>query len=360
MGSARVPQGVPGRFMSMTDGAGTTETNRAAGGGLAEIGVMLRRRREEVGQDLAFISAKTHIRQHYLKAIEDGRRKDLPGTAYMIGYVRTYADYLGFDGDRLITDYHAELAGPRKKAEKQPEPEPAGLPQIQVSPVTLVFALLTFGLAGYMAWGYFSDQDEGVVETAEVQEAAPPTPAQPEPAPAAEPSDNPAPSGSPTGAEASAPGASAPEDAPGADTAANAGEPPVSGPEDQVPPEAEIAAIPDEVIEESPPQPEAAEAEGTGKIVVRARLESWIQVTNAKKEVVFSRVLRSGETYTVPEEEGLMLTTGNAGGVEITVDGQKVKSLGTVGLVKRDIPLDPQKLKDGSAFKANKAATSTQ
>ena len=81
---------------------------------MAEIGAMLRRRREEVGQDSATISAVTHIRQIYLKAIEEGRRKDLPGTAYMIGYIRTYADYLGFDGNRLITDYHAELAGQRR------------------------------------------------------------------------------------------------------------------------------------------------------------------------------------------------------------------------------------------------------
>ncbi len=351
--------GVPGRFMVMMDGAGTTETNRAAGGGLAEIGVMLRRRREEVGQNLATISANTHIREHYLQAIEDGRRKDLPGTAYMIGYVRTYAIYLGFDGDRLITDYHAELAGPRKKTEKRAESESAGLSQLQISPLTLVFAVLAFGLASYVAWTRFSGEDEQPVETAAVEEASPPAPVQPEEAPEVAPSNSPAPSGSPTGAEASAPGPSAPgTSAPGlGESTAAAGEPP--GAEDQVPPEAEIAAVPDEVIEESPPQPEAPAEEGTGKIVVRAKLESWIQVTNAKKEVLFSRVLRAGETYTVPEEEGLLLTTGNAGGVEITVDGEKLKSLGTVGLVKRDIPLDPQKLKDGTAFKTNRAATST-
>ena len=69
--------------MVMMDGSGSTETNRTAGGGLAEIGTMLRRRREEVGQDLAAISPVTHIKPVFLKAIEEGRRKDLPGTAYM-------------------------------------------------------------------------------------------------------------------------------------------------------------------------------------------------------------------------------------------------------------------------------------
>jgi hypothetical protein len=55
--------------MGMMDGSGSTETNRTAGGGLAEIGAMLRKRREEVGQELADISAVTHIKPMFLKAI---------------------------------------------------------------------------------------------------------------------------------------------------------------------------------------------------------------------------------------------------------------------------------------------------
>jgi cytoskeleton protein RodZ len=353
--------------MEMMDGSGATETTPTAGGGLAEIGTMLRRRREEVGQSLDAVSAATHIRAHYLKAIEDGRRRELPGTAYMIGYVRTYADYLGFDGDRLITDYHADLAGPRKKTEKKPEPEPAGLPQIQLSPITLVIALLAFGVAGYFAYGYFSDDEEPTVEQAAVE--SPPAPAPAETETASVPPPQPPAGSAPTGAEASPPGANAPGAGQVGGTTAETPAFPPAATEDQVPPEAEIAAAPDpsaEVTEESPPQPEAAQgetapgAEGSGKIVVRAKLESWIQVTNAKKEVVFSRVLRAGETYTVPEEEGLTLTTGNAGGVEITVDGTKLKSFGTVGLVKRDIPLDPKKLKDGSAFQTRRVTSGSQ
>jgi cytoskeleton protein RodZ len=349
--------------MEMMDGAGTTETTRA-GGGLAEIGTMLRRRREEVGQSLETVSAATHIRAHYLKAIEEGRRRELPGTAYMIGYVRTYADYLGLDGDRLITDYHAELAGPRKKAEKKPEPEPVGLPQIQLSPITLVVALLAFGLAGYLAYGYFSE-DEAPVETASV-ETPPAAPVEPETTAAPPPPPQPSPSPAPTDAEASSSGM--PQEVPQSATPdPSTGE---TATEDQVPPEADIAALPEDLNEESPPQaepPQAEAAEGetaagaeANKIVLRAKLESWIQVTNAKKEVVFSRVLRAGETYTVPEEEGLTLTTGNAGGVEITVGNTKLKSLGTVGLVKRDIPLDPQKLRDGSAFKTERVTSGSQ
>ena len=346
--------------MVMMDGSGSSETNRTAGGGLAEIGAMLRRRREEVGQDLATISAVTHIKSIYLKAIEEGRRKDLPGTAYMIGYIRTYADYLGFDGNRLITDYHAELAGQRRAPDKRAEPaepEPVALSQVQGSPVLVLGGLVVLALAAYGVWAIVSGSEsetQTAATDAPVEETAPAEPAPTEePEAAAQPG-----TPSPTNAEASTgpePIGSAAEPAPE--------EAPPEAPavaEDQVPPEADIASTGEEVVEESPPQQAAAEAEGqAGKIVVRARLESWIQITNEKKDVLFSRVLRSGETYTVPEEKGLMLTTGNAGGIEILVNGKKLKSLGTVGLVKRDILLDAKKLRDGTALKTTKAAPAT-
>ncbi len=344
--------------MVMMDGSGSSETNRTAGGGLAEFGAMLRRRREEVGQDLATISAVTHIKPIYLKAIEEGRRKDLPGTAYMIGYIRTYADYLGFDGNRLITDYHAELAGQRRAPDKRAEPaepEQVALSQVQGSPVLVLGGLVVMALAAYGVWAIVSggeSETQTVATDTPVEEAAPAEPAPSEETAARPGTPSPTNAEASTGAEPSAPVAeTVPEESPPEAPAAA---------EDQVPPEADIASTGEEVVEESPPQQAAAEAEGqAGKIVVRARLESWIQITNEKKEVLFSRVLRSGETYTVPDEKGLMLTTGNAGGIEILVNGTKLKSLGTVGLVKRDIPLDAKKLRDGTALKTTKAAPAT-
>ena len=59
---------------------------------------------------------------------------------------------------------------------------------------------------------------------------------------------------------------------------------------------------------------------------------------------MLSRLLRQGEAYTVPERSGLTLTAGNAGSLEITVDGKVAPSLGASKQVKRDIPLAPAKL----------------
>ena len=64
-----------------------------------------------------------------------------------------------------------------------------------------------------------------------------------------------------------------------------------------------------------------------------------------------TRVLRSGDSYHVPNQDGLTLLTGNAGGLQIQVDGAALPKIGPIGVVRRDIPLEPTKLLDGSAYR---------
>ena len=52
--------------------------------------------------DLREVSELLKIRYSYLIAIEDGRLEDLPGNAYSYGFIRSYADYLGLDGSKII------------------------------------------------------------------------------------------------------------------------------------------------------------------------------------------------------------------------------------------------------------------
>lgn len=364
----------------MMDG-GNSGTHRSAGGGLADVGAMLRDRRVELKQDIDTVAHHTHIKVPYLKAIEEGRRRDLPGSAYVIGFVRTYADYLGFDGNRLVEDFHAQLAGDRKRAQDAlaiAEPSP-----MRIGPVGIVAIVLMLGVAGYFAWGYFSDagkQDTAATEESqdvdsedevspdEASDSASDTGQDTAPAEGAgEASTDQAVTGQAATDQAAnpetAPAAATPEVPADGTTPATeqsaAGTPPV---DDQLPPQ-EADAPP--AAEQDPAQPQeaaAAAAEGgeAGKIVLRAKLESWVQVTNAKSEAIFSRVLRAGESYVVPNEPGLVMTTGNAGGIEILLDGKKLKSLGSVGLVRRDVPLDPAKLRDGSAFQPASSAPVAQ
>ena len=65
-----------------------------------------------------------------------------------------------------------------------------------------------------------------------------------------------------------------------------------------------------------------------------------------------TRVMKAGETFPVPGRANLVLNTGNAGRIEILVDGTAVPSIGTPGSVRKDVPLDPDQLKSGAAVPA--------
>ena len=86
------------------------------------------------------------------------------------------------------------------------------------------------------------------------------------------------------------------------------------------------------------------------RIMVRAKMDSWIQVRdNTMDRLLLTRLLRAGDVYRVPDRPGLKLLTGNAGGLEILVDGQMVPSIGPVGRVRRDVALDIDRLRQGTA-----------
>ncbi|HKS88501.1 MAG TPA: DUF4115 domain-containing protein, partial [Stellaceae bacterium] len=60
------------------------------------------------------------------------------------------------------------------------------------------------------------------------------------------------------------------------------------------------------------------------------------------------RVLRAGESYHVPRA-GLLLRTGNAGALAITVDGKPAPAIGHIGTLRRSVALDPEALLAGTA-----------
>ena len=69
--------------------------------------------------------------------------------------------------------------------------------------------------------------------------------------------------------------------------------------------------------------------------------------------MLLTRIMHPGETWDVPPKPNLLLTTGNAGGTDLVVDGQNSPSLGGSGAVRRDLPLDPDLIKSGSLVTAS-------
>jgi cytoskeleton protein RodZ len=92
--------------------------------------------------------------------------------------------------------------------------------------------------------------------------------------------------------------------------------------------------------------PAPAPAADASRITLRAKADAWMQVRDKAGQVILNRVLRAGETWPVPAKGGFLLTTGNAGGTEVLLDGAVI-ALGGEGAVRRDLPLDVDAIKDG-------------
>ena len=89
--------------------------------------------------------------------------------------------------------------------------------------------------------------------------------------------------------------------------------------------------------------------EGT-RIVLTAISDSWVEVRETVTDTwVWGKLLRAGESYPVPDRPNLKLKTGNAGGLTIAVDGTDVPPVGESGEVVRNVLLDPDRLKAGTA-----------
>jgi cytoskeleton protein RodZ len=79
----------------------------------SRIGADLRRARTRREIDLSEVEAATRIRARFLRAIEDEEWDALPGGVYTRGFIRTYANFLSLDGDRLAEDYRRDVEGAR-------------------------------------------------------------------------------------------------------------------------------------------------------------------------------------------------------------------------------------------------------
>lgn len=106
----------------------------------------------------------------------------------------------------------------------------------------------------------------------------------------------------------------------------------------------DVAAVPaDPILNEPGPADEVDQV-----IELRAKSDSWIQVRDGN-ELLLTRLLREGEVYQVPERDGLTLMTGNAGGLEVFIGGERMPPLGDEGVVRRGVPLSPERLRSGTA-----------
>ena len=85
------------------------------------------------------------------------------------------------------------------------------------------------------------------------------------------------------------------------------------------------------------------------RVVITAVDDSWVQIMGPDNELLLTRILHAGDSYRVPDRPGLLMVTGNAGGLEVRVDDAIAPTLGPLGVVLRNIALDPDRLLAGTA-----------
>lgn len=90
------------------------------------VGQILREARRRRGVELSAVEEATRIRPRFLRAIENEEWDALPGGIYTRGFIRTYATYLGLDGNRLAEDYRREVEGEGQESGVEPAPGGSG------------------------------------------------------------------------------------------------------------------------------------------------------------------------------------------------------------------------------------------
>jgi cytoskeleton protein RodZ len=337
------------------------------------------------------VAVALRIRRPYLDAIEDGRLSALPAPAYAIGFVKSYAAALGLDQEEIARRWRDETGN---AAAKKPELSfPAPVPERGIPAGALIVVGVVMAAGLYGGWYYLTGTGQRVADIvpalperlARIETAPQPAPLPASPLLASPQATLPlaalpqAPSPAPAPAAPSAPVAAVPAppqailpqvtaiqpvpEPPRAILPATGPWPtgPAVTPESLLPPRpaaqgpasASAAPLNPPPVAQPPAVEPAVASYGAGddsRVLLRARADSWIQVRERTGgTVLFNRVLRPGETYRVPTRPGLLLTTGNAGGLEVVLDGDALPTLGQQGAVRRDLPLEPEQLKQAVA-----------
>lgn len=369
----------------------------SAGDGARGVGVDLRARREELGWALPDVAGWLRIRESYLLALEEGNMAVFPGSAYALGFLRTYAQAVGMDPDQAVARFRHDTRGAFDRKTELSFPEPVSERGVPVGLwVGAGLAVLVGTYIGY--YHFFGSEPAPTHQMPPVAEIMPgvtqhgttspqiaavmpeqglaPSPqtsssrmtgAEPT-APSATMAQPPVSNGVQQGVNGQPPVSSAPvtgqvPPAPGANTQpASAGSVPEPG---QISPgsDANAQTVPDQgttgqgslsqnAASAAIPLPGGAAAPSSGvaanMIGLHAAADAWVSIRDRNGATVFSRVLKSGETWQGPADAGpYHMTLGNAGGLTLSTGDVTTSALGRVGAVRRNLVVTADAIRNG-------------
>jgi cytoskeleton protein RodZ len=284
---------------------------------MGDLGERLKREREAKGVSLSEIAEKTRIGVRLLKAIEEEAFDQLPGGIFNKSFIEQYAQYLGVDEKQAVRDYLRATAASREPENPPPLPEPKTLSLFRSSgfPLRLSLGVVAIVLAALV-----------------IRLAVPGSNAPREAAPSVTP---------PPSTSASSEVAEA-EDESGALPAV-----PEATEESEEIVDSEFAAPVLEAADDQSVRPSPAEllmnAEAREPLEgelpeelllqISARSTVWISVT-ADGETEWQGLMEANQSREVQAADTIRLTVGNAAGVDLTLNGKELGSLGNEGEVK--------------------------
>ena len=278
------------------------------------LGGHLRALREARGGSLEDMARSTRVGIRHLEALEEERLADLPSPVFVRGFIRAYCGFLREGPEEALALYEA-LAGERaatQAASAPPRPRTTWAP----SSVLVGLVLLVILAIALIVVNLTVKRTGGTSVAAPAMDVSTATPIPPPSPPAA----------APVAAYVETPRA-APAPAPAA-------APPVSTP----------AAMP--APAPTPAPPVARSAAGPQRLVIRAVDATWIRVQPDEGRAT-EELLPAGASREWSAERRFLVTIGNAGGVEVALNGKVLPPLGPKGTVIQRLEL-PQGPASGS------------
>lgn len=127
-----------------------------------EIGNSLREARLRQGYELPRVEADTKIRAKYLRALEEERFEVLPGETYVKGFLRTYSEYLGLDGQLYVDEFNSRFTREDEPvAPPRPRRQPARSRAVESNFVIVALAgIIAVTILVVVAWKFGSTGTE--------------------------------------------------------------------------------------------------------------------------------------------------------------------------------------------------------
>src|SRR6266511_313549 len=116
-----------------------------------EIGNSLREARLRQGLDFPEIEQGTKIRAKYLRALEDEQFEVLPAQTYVKGFLRSYAEYLGLDGQLYVDEYNSRFVVGEEESPARPRRSAPPSRGVGVQVQSRVVLLTLLGIAAVTA-----------------------------------------------------------------------------------------------------------------------------------------------------------------------------------------------------------------